>query len=104
MTDTKVAQINWMNSVFLIATPVLATLGIILHWVYFGSPGLLELIVFLSLYFACGLSITVGYHRLFSHRSHTVDGLLCYSTQYLEQVRSKTRLLNGAQIIDAITK
>ena len=70
MIDTKSVQINWLNSCFLLATPILAVVGIILHWVYFSPPGLLELIVFLSLYFACGLSITVGYHRLFSHRSH----------------------------------
>ncbi|MGB0603041.1 MAG: hypothetical protein ACPGNS_05525, partial [Candidatus Poseidoniaceae archaeon] len=70
MSDTKAVQINWLNSIFLFATPVLATLGIVLHWIYFSPPGLLELIVFFFLYFACGLSITVGYHRLFSHRSH----------------------------------
>ena len=71
MSDTKSVHVNWLNSIFLLATPVLATVGIILHWIYFSPPGMLELIVFISLYFACGLSITVGYHRLFSHRSHT---------------------------------
>ena len=70
MIDTKSVKINWLNSGFLLATPILAVVGIILHWIYFSPPGLLELIVFVSLYFACGLSITVGYHRLFSHRSH----------------------------------
>ena len=64
------SRINWLNSVFLIATPILAIAGVILHFSYFGPPGLIELFVFLGLYFACGLSITVGYHRLFSHRSH----------------------------------
>ena len=64
------SRINWLNSIFLIATPVFALLGVLAHWSYFGSPGWVEFTVFLSLYFACGLSITVGYHRLFSHRSH----------------------------------
>ena len=63
-------RINWLNSIFLVATPIFALIGIIGHWQYFGPPGLAELIIFLMLYFACGLSITVGYHRLFSHRSH----------------------------------
>ncbi|MBA4695164.1 MAG: fatty acid desaturase [Candidatus Poseidoniales archaeon] len=63
-------RINWLNSIFLLATPLLAIAGIIAHWSFFGNPGWTELIVFTSLYFACGLSITVGYHRLFSHRSH----------------------------------
>ena len=70
MTESNAVKINWLNSIFLFATPVLALVGIILHWIYFSPPGLLELIVFVGLYFACGLSITVGYHRLFSHRSH----------------------------------
>lgn len=63
-------RINWLNSIFLLATPLLAIAGIFAHWSFFGNPGWTELIVFTSLYFACGLSITVGYHRLFSHRSH----------------------------------
>ena len=70
MTESNAVKINWLNSIFLFATPVFALIGIILHWIYFSPPGLLELIVFIGLYFACGLSITVGYHRLFSHRSH----------------------------------
>jgi len=70
MTESNAVKINWLNSIFLFATPVFALIGIILHWIYFSAPGLLELIVFVGLYFACGLSITVGYHRLFSHRSH----------------------------------
>ena len=70
MTESNAVKINWLNSIFLFATPILALVGIILHWIYFSPPGLLELIVFVGLYFACGLSITVGYHRLFSHRSH----------------------------------
>ena len=71
MTEyTAPSRINWLNSAFLIGTPILAVSGIIAHWNIFGPPGILELLVFISLYFACGLSITVGYHRLFSHRSH----------------------------------
>lgn len=63
-------KINWLNTIFLIATPILALLGVVLDWSYFGAPGLLEFLIFMSFYYACGLSITVGYHRLFSHRSH----------------------------------
>ena len=70
MKESNAVKINWLNSIFLFATPVFALIGIVLHLIYFGPPGLLELIVFVGLYFACGLSITVGYHRLFSHRSH----------------------------------
>ena len=71
MTEYSAAtRINWLNTVFLLATPLLAIAGVILHWNYFAAPGLTEFILFTIFYFSCGLSITVGYHRLFSHRSH----------------------------------
>ena len=63
-------RINWLNTIFLISTPVFALVGVVFHWIYFGAPGWAEAIIFISFYYACGLSITVGYHRLFSHRSH----------------------------------
>ncbi|MBT3420677.1 MAG: acyl-CoA desaturase [Euryarchaeota archaeon] len=63
-------KVNWLNTIFLVITPILAVLGLILDWSYFGAPGLLEFVIFILFYYACGLSITVGYHRLFSHRSH----------------------------------
>lgn len=63
-------RINWLNSIFLVSTPLLAIIGAIVHWNYFGHPGWVEFFTFVFMYFACGLSITVGYHRLFSHKSH----------------------------------
>ena len=104
MTESNAVKINWLNSIFLFATPVFALIGIVLHWIYFGPPGLLELIVFVGLYFACGLSITVGYHRLFSHRSHNAKWPLYYSTQYLAQGLFKTPLSNGVLTTEGITR
>ena len=66
-------RVNWLNTIFLLGTPIIAVLGAVFHWIYFGAPGWTEAIVFTTLYFACGLSITVGYHRLFSHRSHAAS-------------------------------
>ena len=63
-------KINWLNTIFLVSTPILAVVGVVLHWFSFGAPGWTEAIMFFAFYYACGLSITVGYHRLFSHRSH----------------------------------
>ena len=65
----KPFNINWLNIVFLTATPILALIGAIWHGLIWGI-GWIEVGIFLFWYFACGLSITVGYHRLFSHRSH----------------------------------
>jgi stearoyl-CoA desaturase (delta-9 desaturase) len=66
----SLSKINWLNSSFLVLVPFFAAVGIIAHWLYLGPPGWGEFVIFIAMYFACGLSITVGYHRLFSHRSH----------------------------------
>ena len=61
--------------------------------------------MFISLYFACGLSITVGYHRLFSHRSHhSLDGHLSCSIRFLAQGHFKIQYWNGVQTIEDTTK
>lgn len=59
---------RWPAIVFLLGTPTLAVLGLILDLRWEGFR-LTDLIPFLVLYALCGLSITVGYHRLFSHRA-----------------------------------
>ena len=63
-------KINWLNTLFLIGMPIISVIGIVYHWLSFGPPGWTEAIVFFAMYYACGLSITAGYHRLFAHRSH----------------------------------
>jgi len=62
-------QVNVVNSLFLLLTPIAAVAGIWWHATTMGVT-LLEPVLFVIWYLACGLSITVGYHRLFSHRSH----------------------------------
>ncbi|MBT4059428.1 MAG: acyl-CoA desaturase [Euryarchaeota archaeon] len=65
----KPIKINWINTLFLTITLVLAVFGSIWHGFTYGITWV-EFAIFFFWYFACGLSITVGYHRLFSHRSH----------------------------------
>ena len=61
------AEILWVNTVFLIATPILA--AVLVPW-YVLNHGVIwqEIAVALALWWMTGLGITVGYHRLFSHR------------------------------------
>ncbi len=75
IVDSKPIKLNWINVIFLIITPVLALFGSIWHGITYGITWV-ELSIFFIWYFACGLSITVGYHRLFSHRSHQANLLL----------------------------
>lgn len=63
------SYINWVNTIFLIITPLVGIFGT----TYLASHGLISAkTIYLALFFsvACGLSITAGYHRLFSHRSY----------------------------------
>lgn len=61
-------KINWLNTVFLLITPVLALLGSI-YWFlspHYNTNTLIFALIYLII---VELSITAGYHRLFSHRS-----------------------------------
>jgi stearoyl-CoA desaturase (Delta-9 desaturase) len=60
---------DWVNSLFLIFTPIAGLLLLWAHIIYEGfNPKLISGAVFF--YFLCGLSITAGYHRLISHRAY----------------------------------
>ncbi len=60
---------SWLNTLFLLGTLGMAL--ILVPW-KLATQGLRwsEVAVFLFLYIATGLAITVGYHRLFSHRAY----------------------------------
>ena len=62
-------NINLINSSFLIGTPILAATSFVYYSMNYGISWF-EPVIFFFFYFASGLSITAGYHRLFSHRTH----------------------------------
>jgi stearoyl-CoA desaturase (delta-9 desaturase) len=62
-------NINLINSTFLIGTPILAATSLVYYSMNYGISWF-EPVIFFFFYFASGLSITAGYHRLFSHRTH----------------------------------
>ena len=61
--------VNIINSSFLVGMPLLALVSVIFYSIEYGISWV-EPIIFVVFYLACGLSITAGYHRLFSHRTH----------------------------------
>lgn len=68
-------NINWLNTIFLIVSPILVVVFLPLHILSEGFDWrLMALFVFYAL--ATGLSITGGYHRLFAHRSYEAGWLL----------------------------
>ena len=68
-------KISWVNALFLTLTPIVGIAGAAALWNIYGPPGMFEGIIFVSMYLACGLSITAGYHRLFSHRAYEAHWL-----------------------------
>ncbi len=63
-------RINWVNTGFiLLLTPIASIVGLI-YLVHTGDMHLATWMLGLILLFAAGFGITVGYHRLFSHRSY----------------------------------
>lgn len=59
-------RINWTNSSFLISTAVITCTAVPLYLWHYGVDAF-QLAMFFTFFIATGLSITLGYHRLFAH-------------------------------------
>jgi stearoyl-CoA desaturase (delta-9 desaturase) len=68
-TTARRPAINWLNLVFLLGTLLVALVST--PWyIYKMGLGWPETVTFLVLWFFVGLSVTAGYHRLFSHKTY----------------------------------
>lgn len=65
-------QINWVNTLFLIVTPIIGVVGTVL-FVVFGLASWQNWALFGGMLFATGLSVTAGYHRLFAHKTYEAN-------------------------------
>ena len=61
-------RVNWLSSGFLTVTFLTAIIGVPIYVSNFGLDLFLVAMFFIG-FFITGISITLGYHRLFSHRS-----------------------------------
>ena len=61
-------RINWVSSIFLIATFFTAVIGAPLYIYHFGLD-FFQVGLFVFYFIATGMSITLGYHRLFAHKA-----------------------------------
>jgi stearoyl-CoA desaturase (delta-9 desaturase) len=61
-------RVNWKTSVFLAVINTLAVTAVPLYIWHYGLDWF-QVLLFLFFYIATGMSITLGYHRLFSHLS-----------------------------------
>jgi stearoyl-CoA desaturase (delta-9 desaturase) len=62
-------KIDWVNTLFLTLTPIAALALTIFHFTVDGFMPSLFIAAFLMT-IMCGMSITMGYHRLYSHKSY----------------------------------
>ena len=72
MSDKPEWKLDILNASFLCGPPILAIIGAYWYTVNFGIS-FFEIGILFLMYIASGLSITAGYHRLFSHRSHSAS-------------------------------
>jgi stearoyl-CoA desaturase (Delta-9 desaturase) len=59
-------KVRWENSLFLITTFVTTVVAVPLYLWHYGVD-VFQVVLFLFFFISTGLSITLGYHRLFSH-------------------------------------
>ena len=67
----RLQELRWVSAIFLSGTVISTLVGLPIFLYHFGGQINLWLhgVVFVGMFIASGLSITLGYHRLFSHLS-----------------------------------
>lgn len=72
-------KLNPITTVFFIATPILAVVGTVLYLTFHGITWI-AIALFFAMISATLMSISAGYHRLFSHQTHEAAPWLkfCY--------------------------
>ncbi len=73
--QAKTYGLNWKAILFLSLTPIFAVILVPIYF-YFHPPTLAMIIAFVVLFSLNNLSITVGYHRYFAHRSYEAHPIL----------------------------
>lgn len=63
-----VERINWVTSIFLLVTALTSLIGVPIYLWHFGIDAF-QVVLFVFYVYATGMSITLGYHRLFSHKA-----------------------------------
>jgi len=73
--EIKERDFDWGNIAFLTLSPLIGIVGTGIY-IYFNGLHWFEISLFILFYLMTGLSITAGYHRLFSHRSYEASWAL----------------------------
>ncbi len=69
--DRYSAELDWVNVLFLFGTPFLS-IALLIYYLQTQDFNSNFLLLFFAFYLITGLSMTAGYHRLYSHRAYKV--------------------------------
>jgi stearoyl-CoA desaturase (delta-9 desaturase) len=72
-------RVNWLVSSFLIGTLFLSITAVPVYLWFFGIDRF-QIVLFFAMLAACGFSITLGYHRLFSHLTFQAHWIVRFFT------------------------
>jgi len=75
MTETATRKNNWVNITFFTVTTLAGIIGTPVYLYHYGLAAA-ETALFLFYFAATGLSITVGYHRLFAHATYKTNRMV----------------------------
>lgn len=67
-TKFSFERVDWTNTIFMLVICLIALIGAPLYVVFYGVD-VFQIVLFLFYVLATGMSITLGYHRLFAHLS-----------------------------------
>ena len=71
----KANQINWLTTSVLIILPIFIIITAIMYGEMYGI-GKFEILLFVGAYYACNISVGLGFHRLWSHASYKINKVL----------------------------
>jgi stearoyl-CoA desaturase (delta-9 desaturase) len=74
-TRDEHAPINWVTTILFTVTPLAALIGVPWYGLAQGYS-VASGVLFVLVLWACGISITAGYHRLWSHRAYSAHWLV----------------------------
>ncbi len=66
------AKINWLTTSVLIFLPTFVILAVAFYCYHYGISKF-EILLFVGAYYACNISVGLGFHRLWSHASYKVN-------------------------------
>ncbi|MCF6313206.1 MAG: fatty acid desaturase [Verrucomicrobiales bacterium] len=82
MSKNVLQRMNWPNTTFLVATLLLAV-TLVPWYLWTHDLDVFQILMFVFFYFATGMSITLGYHRLFSHLSFKTKSPVRWFTVFM---------------------